>query len=257
MPDNPFWRENFYTPQDNTTQEYIEATDKLINLPAEFYLVKGIDTAYGVANLELNPDLVKPMKRIPLFSKLEKGDYEIAQSKSDKTNIAGSIKFFRNNLASFVQYKTTDDISWVIHQHRQLVTEILEYYGNKEKPSLATIKSRFNTITRLFRIAYETKKYELYDKYSSLVIFLSHQFEDNEFDNELSEEEMKKFVTFDVVLNKQKELQKQFELIRNKKSVIGYDLNQDLLLVSLYSLIPPLRQELMALKVSETLERKE
>jgi hypothetical protein len=27
---------------------------------------------------------------------------------------------------------------------------------------------------------------------------------------------MKKFVTFDVVLNKQKELQKQFELIKNK-----------------------------------------
>ena len=52
----------------------------------------------------------------------------------------------------------TDDISWVIHQHRQLVAEILEYYANKEKPSFATIKSRFNTITRLFRIAYETKK---------------------------------------------------------------------------------------------------
>ena len=60
-----------------------------------------------------------------------------------------------------------------------------------------------------------------------MVIFLSRQFEDDEFDNELSEEEMKKFVTFDVVLNKQKELQKQFELIKKKKSIIGYDLNQD------------------------------
>ncbi len=68
---------------------------------------------------------------------------------------------------------------------------------------------------------------------------------------------MKKFVTFDVVLNKQKELQKQFELIRNKKSLIDYDLNQDLLLVSLYSLIPPLRQENMTLKFSKTLERKD
>ena len=84
LPDNPFWRDNFYTPQDNTTQEYMEATDKLINLPASFYLVNDIETAFGVANLELNPDLVKPMKRIPLYSKLEKGDYEIAQSKSDK-----------------------------------------------------------------------------------------------------------------------------------------------------------------------------
>ena len=63
MPDNPFWRENFYTPQDNTTQEYIEATDKLIDiLPANFPLIKGYPTAFGVANLELNPDLVKPIK---------------------------------------------------------------------------------------------------------------------------------------------------------------------------------------------------
>ena len=192
-PDNPFWKDNFYTPKDNTTQEYKEATLKLLHfLPAKFALIYDVPESFGVANLELNPDLVKPIKRIPLYSKLEKGEYETAGSKSDKTNIAGSIKFFRNNLASFVQYKTTDDISWVIHQHRQLVTEILEYYGNKETTSLTTIKSRFNAITRLFRIAYETKNYELYVKYSSLVIFLSRQFEADEFDNELSEEELKK-----------------------------------------------------------------
>jgi hypothetical protein len=90
-----------------------------------------------------------------------------------------------------------------------------------------------------------------------LVLFLSQEFEDNEFDNELSEEELKKFVTFDVVLTKQKELQKQFELIKNKNSRIAYDLNQDLVLISLYSLIPPLRQEVMTLKFSKKLERKD
>ena len=158
-------------------------------------------------------------------------------------------------MASFVQYKNDDDISWVIHQHRQLVAEILDYYGNKEKPSIATIKSRFNAITRLFRIAYETKNYELYEKYSSLVLFLTREFEDDEFDNQLSEEELKKFVTFDIVLEKQKELKKQFELIKNKTSRIAYDLNQDLVLVSIYSLIPPLRQEPMTLKFSKALKR--
>ena len=185
-PSHPFWKDNFYTPQDNTTQEYKEATEKLLHfLPASFALISDTPETVGVANLELNPDLVKPIKRIPLYSKLEKGEYETAGSKSDKTNIAGSIKFFRNNLASFVQYKNDDDISWVINNHRQLVAEILEYYANKEKTSLATIKSRLNAITRIFRIAYETKNYELYVKYSSLVIFLSRQFEADEFDNEL------------------------------------------------------------------------
>ena len=257
LPNNPFWKDNFYTPQDNTTQEYKEATDKLINiLPGNFPLIKDVPTAFGVANLELNPDLVKPIKNVPLFSKLEKGEYETAQTKSDKTNIAGSIKFFKNNLASFVQYKTIDNISWVINHHRQLVAEILEYYGNKEKPSLATIKSRFNAITRIFRIAYQTKNYELYEKYSSLVIFISRNFEADEFDNVLSEEEMKKFVSFDIVLDKQKELKKQFELITNKQSTIAYDLNQDLLLISLYSLIPPLRNEPKTLKFTNSFQEK-
>ena len=253
---HPFWKDNFYTPKDNTTQEYIEATDKLNDfLPANFRLIKGQPTAFGVANLELNKDLVKPIKRVPLFSKLENGEYQIASSQSDK-NISATIKFFRNNLASFVKYKDDDDISWVIHHHRQLVAEILEYYADKDKKSLATIKSRFNAITRIFRIAYETKNYPLYEKYSALVIFLNRQFEDDEFDNVLSEEEMKKFVFFDVVLEKQKELQKQFELVRHKKTAIGYDLNQDLLLVSLYSLIPPLRKEPMTLKFSNTIQQK-
>ena len=66
--------ENFYTPKDNTAQEYIEATDKSGDfLPENFLLNKSKKELFGVANLELNPDLVKPIKRIPLFSKLEKG----------------------------------------------------------------------------------------------------------------------------------------------------------------------------------------
>jgi hypothetical protein len=27
LPDNPYWEDNFYAPQDNTTQEYTEATE--------------------------------------------------------------------------------------------------------------------------------------------------------------------------------------------------------------------------------------
>jgi len=184
---NEFWLKHFYTPKDNTTQEYIEATDKLGDfLPANFRLINGEQSAFGVANLELKDEYKKPIKKIPLFSKLVNGDYETASSKSDKINIACSIKFFYNNLASFKQYKNQDDITWVINNHRQLVAEILEYYADKEKTSLATIKSRFNAITRIFRLAFETKNYELYDKDSSLVIFLNNQFEDDEFDNELS-----------------------------------------------------------------------
>ena len=208
------------------------------------------------ANLELKEEFKKPIKKIPLFSKLEKGDYQTASSRSDE-NIANSIKFFRNNLPSFTKYKNQDDISWVVNQHRQLTAEIFDYYSKKESKRVATLKGRFNAVTRIFRIAFETKNYDLYEKYSSLVIFLNQYFDDDENENELSEIEKKKFITFDVVLDKQKQLQEQFEAIENKLTTRAYDLNQDLLLVSLYSLIPPLRNEIKSLKFTNTVQRKE
>ena len=152
---HPFWIDII-----NTQQEYIEATDKIEGfLPANFKFINGEPTAFGVANLELNKDLVNQSKRTTLLKKLEKGEYQIASSQSDK-NIASSIKFFRNNSAKFVKYEEDVDITWVIHQHQQVVAEILEYFADKEKKSLATIKSRCNVIlaiTRIFRIAHETK----------------------------------------------------------------------------------------------------
>lgn len=250
-----FWSDNFYTPKDETTKLYTQSIDKFENkIPANFILNPEIKEAYGMANLELKKELKRPIKVVPLFSKLEKGDYQTAGSKSDK-NISASIKFFRNNFPSFKKYKTTDDLSWVINQHRQLTAEIFDYYGSRESKRVATLKSRFNAITRIFRIAFDTKNYELYDKYSSIVIFLGSYVDDDENENELSELELKKFITFDIVLNKQKELQRQFEDIENKQTARAYDLNQELLLVSLYSLIPPLRNEIKSLKFTKTSQK--
>ena len=76
--------------------------------------------------------------------------------------------------------------------------------------------------------------------------------EDDEFRNDLNEIEQKKFIRFDVVLKQQKELELQFDMIQNKQSKTAYDLNQDLVLLSLYSLIPPLRNEVKTLKFSKT-----
>lgn len=254
---DPFWQTNFYTPRDNTTKLYKEATEKLKDiLPANFMLYSGVEGAIGIANLELKDEFKKPIKKIPLYSKLANKEYETSTSKSDK-NIADTIKFFRNNLPSFQKYKTDDDISWVVTHHRLLTVELLNYYANQESKRVATIKGRINAITRIFRIAFETKNYDLYDKYSTLVIFLGAHFEDDEFNNELSAIEIKKFITFDIVLNKQKELQKSFDAIENKLTARAYDLNQDLVLLSLYSLIPPLRNEIKKLKFTKTIQKTE
>ena len=122
---------------------------------------------------------------------------------------------------------------------------------------MATIKEHINAITRIIRIAFHTKNYDLYEKFSTSVTVLGAHFEDDEFNNDLSEIEKKMFITFDVVLDKQKQLQNAFDALENKQTTRAYDLNQDLVLISLYSLIPPLRNEVKKLKFSQTVHQKE
>ena len=52
-------------------------------------------------------------------------------------------------------------------------------------------------------------------------------------------------------------MQKSFDAIDNKLTSKAYDLNQDLLLLSLYSLIPPLRNEIKKLKFTKTIQKTE
>jgi len=244
---NEFWRNNFYTPDDDITKIYFELMPKFEGLlPASF--------EDGIANLELKQELIEPIKQIPLYSKLLNGEYEIATSKSDK-NIATVIKFIVNNLPSFQQYKNTDDLSFIIHNHRLIVLEIL-YYSFVNGSRLATIKSKFNAITRIFRIAYKTKNYYLYEKYSALVIFLGSQFESDEFNNELSQYERKKYIDWTNVLWRQKQLENIFNSLPDKKTKIAYELNNDLLLLSLYCLRAPLRLEVMSLQFTTKSETK-
>jgi len=241
--DYPYWTKYFYVPDDDISKRYEDIVIKFGEiLPASFM--------EKIGDLEIKPEFVKPIKQTPLFSKLKDGDYEIETSKSDK-NIASSINFFRNNLPSFQSFKDDDNISWVVNYHRILTVEILEYsYDNKS--SVATIKSKFNAMTRIFRIAFETKAYPLYEKYSCLVLFLRYYFEGGDWDNKLSAFEEKKHIDFIVVLDIQNKLLKQYHALPSPYSMKAYDLNNDLLLISLYSLIPPLRNEIKHLKFTKT-----
>ena len=66
---HPFWAKQVYNPNDNTTKLYQEAAEKPgILLPANFHLYPDVGGALGLANLELKPEFIKQMKRIPSFS---------------------------------------------------------------------------------------------------------------------------------------------------------------------------------------------
>jgi hypothetical protein len=88
--DNPYGKDNFIHHKTTPHKNIWKQKNKIKDLPASFVLRRDVETSFGSANLELNPNLV----RIPLYSKLENGEYETVGSKSDKTNFSGSIKFF-------------------------------------------------------------------------------------------------------------------------------------------------------------------
>ena len=68
----------------------------------------------------------------------------------------------------------------------------------------------------------------------------------NETDQKLNKNEEKSFVPFEIVLQVQQKLEKEFEANQSYKT------NQDLLLLSLYSLIPVMRDELKLLEFTTT-----
>jgi len=179
----------FYTPDDEITRKYFEIVENYERLPASI-----VD---GLGNLEVKEP--EPIKEIPSFNKLINGHYQTAQSKSDK-NISSSIKFFFNNLPSFKQFKNQDNLDWVVKYHRLLTTELLEYSLNHNS-SIATLKSKFNAITRIIRLSYKSKQPDLYEKFSYIVFDLGVYFEDDEFDNELSPEEERKRKSFKILLH--------------------------------------------------------
>ena len=147
-------------------------------MPANFYYYKDIPESYGPPLLELKKEYIKPIKRIPLLSKLKNSEYQTEKSKSDY-KIVKDIKFITNNLPSFKEYKNTDDLTYIINNHRLLILLILEYYKNKNA-SLKTLEGRITGILRIFYIAYENKKYDLYQKYSILMLELLFSFKQDE-----------------------------------------------------------------------------
>jgi hypothetical protein len=110
----------------------------------------------------------------------------IIQHKSDQ-DIATSIKLFPYNLLSFKLYKGQDELDWVVQHHRLLTLDLLTYTLNQHS-NIATLKSKFNGITRIRRLSYKSNSPDLYEKFSRIVGDLGHYFEDDEFDNELPEE---------------------------------------------------------------------
>jgi hypothetical protein len=232
-----FYKEHFRTPRDEITQRF----KAVMQTPYYKQMLPDI-IQQGLANLQEKEEYKQ--KTIPLFSLIKTGAYEKEYANYDVDNTKDNINFFLNNLPSFKQYRKHNKLDWIIDQHRLLALEIFEYYTKNENGvSPSTLGARFNIILRVMRIAYDNKKAPIYKLYSTIVFAFKNIVSNKEGENQLNRYEKDKFIHWEDVLHIQKTMQSEFNAIKNKKMQTAYDLNNDLLLISIYSLFPPERNE--------------
>ena len=250
---NPYWTNHFYIPNDSINEEY----DKIMEIYMDDFANKlPYEFSNGIAQLEVKEQYKKEIEQEISFKKLSEGFYEIKSSKSDKTNISKTILFFKKHLPSFKKYEKDDDITWVALENRKLFNEILEYSLSK-KSAITTIKGKINALCRILRLAYKTKNYYQYQKYAHLVSILGKTQSKTDSKNLLTDLEYKKFLPFDIITSYEKEMIEKYELMTDieKLSDKGYALNQNLLLLGFYTLMPPLRDEPKTLEFTFTYKK--
>jgi hypothetical protein len=232
-PNSEFYTKFFTAPNDSITQrlqsiDYSNSKDK-------------VQTLQLITNFELqNIDAIE-LKDIS-FASFRGGAYHNCKTNSDP-KYSQKIDGFISKYPSFHKYKNEDDLSWIVREHRLLLTEILEY-SIPRKLSLSSIEGELNVIMRVLLITIGTKQHPLYMKYQTLLTEMRNTIKKREGRNELNElEQARGLVPWPDWLARQKDLQNRFYAIGNKQTSQAYALNQELLLVSLYSLIPPLRNE--------------
>ena len=87
-----------------------------------------------------------------------------------------------------------------------MILLILEYYKIKNALSLNTLVGRMTGILWIFYVAYENKKYDSYQQYSIMMLDLLLSFKQDEEDQILYENEKKRFIPIEDVINFQKRL---------------------------------------------------
>ncbi len=192
----------------------------------------------------------EPIKNHITLDKLFHGHYHSEKSKSD-INYAKSIKFFINNLYSFKKIKHYN-LDFIFNNFHFLILEYLEYYLKKNL-RLATFKSRLAAILRVLYLMFDNKEFQLYKNITLVQDNISAFINLKEGNNKRDELEETKHIDFSLILKRRDDIETAFINLPDKFNKTAYDLHQDLILLSLYSLIPPERCELFHLTFRNSL----
>ena len=156
------------------------------------------------------------------LKELETGKYSSLYINGQKANniktdagYASRIKFFIKTFSCFTKYKTNQDLSWVVINNRELLSEIFKYH-NDNKRTLATINKDIKALVRVIKLLVGEDS-ELRYKISALQVAFT-ELENNRDDENmiLTENEKRQFINYDRLLVILDKLQKDYQDSVNK-----------------------------------------
>lgn len=238
--------ETLYEPQDEINEKIKLGLQDMIKNHNDRGLEVPNVYKNGIFLLEARNISTREPKEV-LLSKLQKGEYQTEDSQSDITKVK-MIKMYVNKLPSFNKYKDVDNVTYLIKEHRLFISELLSY---RKKQAPSTFKGDFTTLLRVIRLAYNSKSEPLYHKYSVIQRDIGDRLDNNDKENRLNEREEGQYLEWKYVLKERQDIENSYNAIIDKNTLGAYKKNQDLVLLSIYSLSPPLRREVYNFKFTE------
>lgn len=146
------------------------------------------------------------------------------------TDYKAKIKFWLKNIPELKKY-STDNLGWIKKYHRTIYDFAKEKYSN-----LNTRKGHIQVLAGMLKLLGGGKRYA--QKYSKKAVDYAGRLEHEAKDQTMKPERKENFVTYDEICNQREKYKALFE--ENKSNIKN---NLTYLLLSLYTMIPPLRQE--------------
>ena len=163
----------------------------------------------------------------------------------------------RDNQRSFSENNINNYKSWItalqlpikknynglLIYHKQLLDHINTY------TNITTRRTYLCSLAKLFRVL-KGDSSSLYRKYSKMSVELQAQIEKDSSEQKISENRKKNFITLNEVIKRREELKKLF-----LQKPDDHKLNQQYLLLCLYTMQPPLRMEYKDMKIVQSIPR--
>lgn len=147
-----------------------------------------------------------------------------------------------NSFANALHLPKNNNFKALQTHHKKVYDYIISKYKNE-----TTRRTYLSALAKLFRVAKGPESY-LYKKYSKLSVQLQKKIELNNLSQTVSPQRIANYITLKEIIKRREELRKLFE-----QNPEDHKINQQYLLLCLYTMQPPLRMEYKHMEIVNAL----